>query len=276
MHYSQKGKRHLKNRTILVLLYTLALSLVIGFSFLPSGLRIYGKTLALFIPLAIGVGVFVKKNGTKPVMYEGDGEKALPYLFFAPVLLLIILISLLTTFAFSLVGLTSSSVAKLPFGEALVMYALLPAVLEEAFYRVLPALALNEEEAGSVCIFSTLIFAFAHLSVFSLPYALFGGLTFFALNRIAKSPLPSVLLHLLNNLISLLFLYSSHYELTFAITLVALLLLSVVSFVLMAKHYRESVRALLEELRASRRYFRFTPDLVAYLVLTAILTIVFI
>ena len=158
----------MKNRTILILLYTLAIALLFGFSFLPSGFRVYRTILSLFLPFAIGVGIFVKKNGTKPPMYQGEGRDALPYLLFAPILLGILLLSVLTTLLFSLVGLSNPPIDKIPIGEAIVLYALLPAILEEALYRILPALALCDEDTHSVCIFSTLVFSLAHISIFSI------------------------------------------------------------------------------------------------------------
>ncbi len=266
----------MKNRTILILLYALAIGLLFAFSFLPSSFRMYSNALALFLPLAIGVSVFVKKNGTKIPMYEGEGERALPYLFFAPTLLLIILISLVTSVIFSLFGLYSPPLEDIPLLDAVIAYAILPAVLEECFFRILPVLALKEEDTQSICLFSALVFGFAHLSVFSIPYALFAGVVFFFLNRIARSSLPSLLLHLFNNLISILLIYATNYELVFTITISALLVLTGVSLVLMWLFYKERLRSLIDVLRAQKATFHLTLDLALYLVLTATLTILFI
>ena len=105
----------MKNRTALILLYSISLVLLIGSSFLPSEWRILGTLLYLFPPFAIGVGIFTKKNGTKVAMYQGEREKGLPYLFFAPILLGIILISFVTNLALSSLGLVNPPVEKVDF-----------------------------------------------------------------------------------------------------------------------------------------------------------------
>ena len=266
----------MKNRTILTLLYLLAIGLLFGFSFLPEGFRMYSSALALFLPLAIGVLVFAKKNGFRIPMYEGKGDGALPYLFYAPILLMIIFISLATSLVMALFGLSDPPLNDIPLFEAIVTYAVIPAILEECFYRVLPAMALGDEDTKSICIISTLLFGFAHLSVFSIPYALFAGLSFFFINRLAKSPLPSILLHLLNNLLSILFMYTENYEVVFSLTMKTLIILSVASIALMWLFYKDRLRELADEIRAPKERFRATWDIVAYLALTGVLTILFI
>ena len=51
------------------------------------------------------------------------------------------------------------------------------------------------------------MFAFAHASLFQIPYALLAGAAFALLYMITGSILPSMILHFLNNLLSLLSLY---------------------------------------------------------------------
>ena len=265
----------MKNRTLLILVYALILPLLIGLSFLPSGLRVYRQILALMIPLIIGVSIFVKRNGTKIQMFEGKGEVGLASLFFAPTLLLIILISLFTSLILSLFGLSNTAVESLPIGEAILRYAIFPAILEEALYRILPLLALKDEDAFSVCIFSSLVFGFSHLSLFSIPYAFFSGFAFFCINRLAKSPFPSLFLHLTNNLLSLWMMFSKQGNLVLLGILVTLFVLSALSVILMAKFYRERVVLLLETFRKKRVPFRFTLDILIYLTFTLTAAIVF-
>lgn len=265
----------MKNRTILVLIYLFAILLLLVFSFLPGDIQMYRNILALFLPLAIGVGLFLKKYGTKIPIYEGKGEGAFSCLFFAPILLSILLISLGTSLVTAFFGLENPLPEKIPPLEAVVTYALLPAILEEGLYRILPALALQEEDERSIAFFSSLIFTFAHLSLFSMPRALFGGLAFFFVNRLARSPLPSILLHFLNNLLSVILMYAKHPTVVFSCTLYALLGLTLLSLVLLVTVYREQTKALVDRLRAKKTPFRLSPDIVAYLVVTMTLTVLF-
>ena len=266
----------MKNRTILTLLYLLAILLLFAFSFLPSGFRTYGSALALFIPLAIGISVFVKKNGTKIPMYEGKKDYLLPSLFFAPTLLTVISISMVTAIILSMLGLENPPLDDIPLLDAILAYAVLPAILEESLYRILPSLALADEDMQSICLYSSLVFGFAHMSLFSIPYAFFSGLAFFCINRLARSPLPSILLHLINNLLSIWFTYARKGDLVFSYMVEVLTVLSVASVLLMLLFYKSRLIKLAERLRDRGVSFRISLDLIAYLVLTSVLAVIFI
>ena len=90
----------------------------------------------------------------------------------------------------------------------LLFNCLLPAVLEELFFRGL-ILSLLLRRFGSGAIFlSALCFALAHGSLYQLPYAFVGGV-FLALSAVVgRSVFYPMLFHLLNNLISLALQYT--------------------------------------------------------------------
>ena len=89
---------------------------------------------------------------------------------------------------------------------ALFYHALLPSILEELLFRFLPMRYIAPYSRRYAVVFSAVFFALAHHSFFSIPYALFAGALFMTLNLICESSLPSVILHFVNNAVSILWM----------------------------------------------------------------------
>ena len=265
----------MKNRTLLTLLYGLGLLLLLCSSLLPATVRPYLSPLALLVPLVIGLFLFRQKNGARILALEGKDPqgRTLAYLLFPIILLGIIGISALFGWLFSLVGIESTTTLSYPLPAALIFYAAVPALLEEGLYRYLPLLALQDESRGAALIFSSLAFAFAHLSLISLPYALFAGVGLFTVNLLAKSLWPSVLLHLLNNVLGVLFLFYPDSLPLSLVVILTLAVLSVIAAVLIARK-REVLVRFLAELREDAPTPIFTFDLIAFLILTFCLSLI--
>ncbi|MBP5209760.1 MAG: CPBP family intramembrane metalloprotease, partial [Clostridia bacterium] len=90
-----------------------------------------------------------------------------------------------------------------PLWQRVLVYALLPAVCEEALFRGLfPSFLSPIGRRGSlVC--CSILFALMHASPLRWPYALAAGLLLGTVAEAAASPLPGMILHFFNNLLAL-------------------------------------------------------------------------
>ena len=118
-------------------------------------------------------------------------------------------------------------------------YGVAPAVFEEMLFRYMPLRALGAHSPKLAIIYSSVLFALAHCNLFQLPYALFAGIVFALVDIAAKSVLPSILLHLINNLLSILagFYGSALFYLILFTVLGALTLASAVFIILKRKSF---------------------------------------
>ena len=85
----------------------------------------------------------------------------------------------------------------------------LPAVLEELLFRYVPLKIIAPYSKKSALFISSVFFALAHSSFFSIPHAALAGGIFMLFDIVAESVFPSVILHLINNLISIVWIYNS-------------------------------------------------------------------
>lgn len=153
--------------------------------------------------------------------------------FFLPTILpaiaVIIALSLLTSLFMGLFGFENITAFEEPFILAVITHALVPAILEELLFRFAP-IKLMRENRKSALLISSLMFAFAHANLFQIPYAFLAGVIFSALYLMTGSIIPSIILHFLNNLFSLISLYG-YLSLAVYIPLFALLLISLIVLV---------------------------------------------
>lgn len=264
----------MKNRTLLTLLYGAAILLLICSSLLPSTIRPYFSPFALLLPLLFGLFLFRKRGGGRIIAFEEKKRErtVLAYLLFPIILLGIIAVSALSSLLFSLVGIESTTVLPDSLPTALIFYAAVPALLEEALYRYLPMLALRDESRLGALVFSSVAFAFAHLSLLSLPYALFAGIGLFLVNLIAKSPLPSFLLHLCNNVLGVLLLFYPESTGLLIDTVLMLVLLSTLCALWIVKK-RSVLREFVGELREDEPTPLFSADLITFVAVTLFLSL---
>ena len=168
---------------------------------------------AFIIPIAIGIFSIKKTNnsgeekGIGFTVTKEDIGFSLP--LFAPAVILVLGISLLFTFIMGKLGLSSSASYDEPFLLSVVLHAVLPAVLEELLFRYVPLKLLSQHGCGYALILSSVMFAFAHASVFQILHPLVAGIIFGFITLSTKSILPAMLLHLLNNTLSLILMKTS-------------------------------------------------------------------
>ena len=136
------------------------------------------------------------------------GERALLSL---PIIFLgigaVVLVSALTSAVMAYFGKENASVPSEPFPLALLMHALVPAVLEELLFRFVPVKLLRDNPRAAILL-SSLFFALAHANLFRIPYAAVAGAVLAYLYIFTGSILPCILMHLLNNTLSLISIYS--------------------------------------------------------------------
>ena len=110
-----------------------------------------------------------------------------------------------------------------------------------------------EENKRSALILSSLMFAFAHANLFQIPYALVAGFIFSSLYLLTGSILPSVILHFLNNAVSL----ASMYGVKAPVIVIALAITSVASLTVIfirRKEYKDEIKKMIGKEKAVLTY----------------------
>ena len=221
--------------TSMLFLCLLALSGVGGF----IGEALY--FLAFAIPIAFGLIFSAKSTDAGRVAMRK--ERILPSVaLFAPTLLLIIAISAATSYLLALLG--KSSVPDLSGNLALELlrHALLPAVLEELLFRLIPIRLLGKRSPRAFILVSSLLFALIHLSLFQIPYAIFAGGVFAFLALATGSILPSILLHLANNALSVIWVRNPDLTIPIVIAVAVISVLSLIYIFIRRREYSAWVR----------------------------------
>lgn len=191
--------------------------------------------LAFIIPVSVGFYKTREENKTKDFLGIKGARVALP--FIAPTIGAVMLISFLTSL---LIGLIAGKENTVDIGDnlflAIVTHALAPAIFEEALFRFIPMRAMRGERWPVVMLYSALFFALIHHSFFSIPYAFFAGLAFMLIDLVADSVWPSVIIHFLNNTLSVLLIFYSGSAMLPWITASAILILTAVSVIYILKN----------------------------------------
>lgn len=168
----------------------------------------------------------------------------------APSLALVFFISCLTSLILSRFGFGNVTDVSGNLAYVIFSKALFTAILEEALFRYIPLALLAPYSRRGAIIYSALFFALVHCNPYQIPYALAAGVIFALLDLACDSVMPSVILHFLNNLISIFWLRHSidqSFARIYVILLVSLALLSLPVIFLLWKRFAERIRGALSK-----------------------------
>ena len=262
-----------KNTNALAISYMLFL-LLLTVSGCFSGLfaRVV-NCLAFLIPVFLAL-FLTPKDKTDRQKYLTINKKgaavSAPLIF--PTVFLVIIISFITTLIIStLTGRQNSVELGDSYLLALINHALLPAILEEALFRYLPMRLLAPYSPRGTIVLSSLFFALLHTDVFTIPYALFAGMVFMSVNLATDSIIPSIVIHLINNALSVTLMYIDRPDVTAIIyaTVTVAAIISVVFIIIRRKSYV----ALLNKLTERGEGVPFTVGAIVLTALTLLLTV---
>ncbi len=189
----------------------------------------------------------------------------------APSVILIALVSFLTSYIiFVSTGKTDSVEIGDSFFLAVLSYAFVPAVTEELLFRYLPLTVIGDRNKRVSVILSALIFALAHFSPFQLVYAFAAGVIFMGVDIVADSILPSLVLHFLNNLFSVIYIMywdTMGGKIGLIVTLSLLLCLSLAVCLKIRKNLKENIR----EIFSAREPYGLDPTPLLFIIPAALL-----
>lgn len=214
--------------------------------------------LAFVVPLVLGYRSSREQSGDGDFLgFKGMGG-VLP--FMAPTLLLIMgvayLTSLFITFA---TGKSNDIDLGTNVLLAILTHALLPAVFEEAMFRYLPLRVMRGESVGRTVLWSAIFFSLVHHSFFSIPYAFLAGVIFMILDIYSGSVWPSVILHFINNTLSVLwYFYGSSQAFSWILySVLGVLSLVSIAYVILKK---DKYKAFATELVSEKPKLENTPE----------------
>ena len=106
----------------------------------------------------------------------------------------------------SALGYVEPFVPEESFLYSVLMHALIPSVLEEMLFRYIPLGILRRNKKAAILI-SAVLFSLAHASLFQIPYAFAAGIVLASVSVMSGSIIPAIVIHFVNNLISLALSY---------------------------------------------------------------------
>lgn len=202
----------MKENIKLYTLGSLVFICILSFSSMTRGiLSELIRILAFLLPAA--ALIFYGGRGASPSpsylsLKKEDATLLLPLIL--PSLFLIFFTSFLSYLLInSLTGAQEPSVATGSLSFDLYSLAIIPAVLEELLFRYVPLKIIAPHSKKSALFISIVFFALVHSSFFSIPHAALAGGIFMLFDIVAESVYPSVILHFINNLISIVWIYNS-------------------------------------------------------------------
>jgi len=263
-----RGGDSLKLRVIFLIFLDLL------FLLLSSLAGSFGR-IAYYAAFAVSISaglVFVGKSsqGGLPRLAMTRSAAITSAALFAPTMLVVVLISMLTSYLLSLVGGSHTTDVSGNLIYELARHALIPAVLEEILFRFIPLrLLIPKSRRGAIAV-SALLFALIHLNLFQIPYALFAGLVLAFITVASGSILLAVLLHFMNNALSVLWMRNPDIAPEFIISV--LLVLSALSALYVIRKRKKYKAELLYALSGAR--VGFSPELLCMSLVCILVSII--
>jgi membrane protease YdiL (CAAX protease family) len=241
-------KREIKLLTLTYLLVLLSLFMSGVFEGVLSTI-VYVLAFALPFCMALTLAKIPGEKSPSEYLTLSKGEALITVNAIFPLVGICFLLSYLSSLLLQhTLGVSNEANLGDSFALAVLIHALLPALLEEALFRYLPLKLIGERSPTVTLLLSAGFFALLHHSFFQIPYAFVAGLIFMAVDLMCKSVLPSLILHFLNNLLSLVwtfFVEGTTLALPFLIGIAALAVFSAtLTFVLWKRLYRERAKSI--------------------------------
>ena len=240
-----------KTVNALVLIDLVFLSLLLLSGVFSGAWQFLIYLLSYVLPITVGFVVISKRKLRCEPQIKCRCDKLLPSLMlFPPIILVIIGISALTSLFLSMLGKSNVIDVSGNLFYELFRHALLPAMLEEMLFRYIPLkLLLPYSRRGAIFV-SALMFSLIHLNIFQLPYALFAGVALGFVTLLSGSIVPSVILHFLNNAISVFWMRDP--DVAPYIIIAVLCVLTVASAIYIVKKRRNYKAELIQALSGDR------------------------
>jgi membrane protease YdiL (CAAX protease family) len=195
---------------------------------------------AFIVPLLLFLW-FKRGEPQTKLSFGIDGESAALLL---PLIPLVIGITMGLSAIVSLLGSAIGIGGQDPLGgsifELIILHALLPAVLEEALFRYVPLTLIAPHSRRSAVLISAILFSAAHCDLVTFLYAFAAGILFALIDLSCQSILPSVVLHFLNNLASVFWLWevsAPAFRLPFVITIAILCVAAIAVVIIFRARY---------------------------------------
>lgn len=243
-----------KSIQITTMIY-LGFSLFLGASgmLISYGLPTLSKVISYLgfaLPLIAFVVYARRQNGEVriPLLDNKEGFfLSLPFVFIS--LIGVMGISVLTSLVLSLLGKGEGQTLSGNIVYLISREAFLPAVLEELLFRLVPLSLIAPFSKKSAIVLSSIMFAVIHCDMFEIPYALFAGILYMIADIMAGSVLPSIIMHLVNNVVAVLWqVYIIPGGLTaYALAVIgALAIISITLVILLFKRYKPYLRSVFD------------------------------
>ena len=190
----------------------------------------------------------------------------------APTLALVFLISFITSLLLSLIKEPVATELTDSVALDLLIYALLPAFLEEMLFRYATLPLLVSYSKRWAVIITALLFSFSHCSLYQIPYAFAAGLIFATLDLMLGSVWPSFILHFVNNAASIAWIRISGNTTASIIYMALVLSLAAVSLVFIFAQ-RKSYRKALTEVFSGGEVYKPSHEPILFLAVTLIIAV---
>lgn len=245
-------KKSIQIYSLLVLCFGafLALSGVLSSLNMPTLSLLVG-----YIGYAVPIVIFIvySRRGEEridiPILSSREGIfLSIPFVFIT--LFGVMGISLLTSLLLTSFGGAEGEALSGGLFYLLTRYALVPSILEELLFRLIPLALIAPKSRKSALVISTLLFATVHADLFKIPYALFAGFIYILCDILAGSVIPSLVMHLFNNVIAILWQthFIPHGVAHFALIVIgALAFISLLVVLIFRKRYLSYFRAMLDK-----------------------------
>ncbi len=227
--------------------------------------------LAYIIPAAILFASFREAFSLKGFLGRRTAEYSSLFLF--PFLFCVMLVSFITSELLGLFGVSNTVDVSGNIIVSLLENALLPAVFEEVLFRLLPITLLSAYSKKGAVIISALFFALAHGNLFQIPYALVAGIILGLIYLASGSIIPSVVLHFVNNTLSVFMLRNFENE-AFIYAVYITVAVGTAASLIILLFKRERYLTPIKNILSEKAKISFAPGALIYTLATLLLSVI--